>query len=268
MADVPATARRLADSDALEGGIRLGLIAYGTVHLLIAWLALQLALGDNEGSADSNGAMHQLAEQPFGHALLWAVTAGLAVLVVWRLLEAAVGHRHDDGAERVRHRLGSLGKAVIYGAVAWSALKVSIGAGSGSSGRTTTARLMDLPAGAWLVGLVGVAIIGYGVRHVVRGLSEDYAEHLTGEGRSGDAGTVYLALGKVGYVAKGLVIAAVGGLFVYAAVSHDPERSGGLDDALRTVLRQPFGPYLLAAIAAGLAAYGLFCFARARHLST
>jgi hypothetical protein len=33
------------------------------------------------------------------------------------------------------------------------------------------------------------------------------------------------------------------------------------------VLDQPFGPVLLLVIAAGIGCYGLFCFARARHLS-
>ncbi|MFL6173710.1 MAG: DUF1206 domain-containing protein [Marmoricola sp.] len=268
MGDIRSTARQVADSDALDGAIRLGLVAYGVVHLLIAWLGFQLALGDNAGRANSSGAMHQLADQPFGGVLIWAVAAGMGVLVVWRLLEAAVGHRQEDGSKRWWLRAGSLGKAVIYGAVGYSALKVSLGSGSGSRGHSATARLMDLPAGTWLVGLVGVAIIGYGVRYAVRGLTEDFADHLTSEGRTGEAGTVYLTLGKVGYVAKGAAVAAVGGLFVYSAVSHDPNKSGGLDQALRSVLREPFGPYLVGAIAVGFAAYGLFCFARARHLST
>ncbi|MET3960910.1 hypothetical protein ABIE44_000844 [Marmoricola sp. OAE513] len=252
----------------MDAGIRLGLVAYGVVHLLIAWLGLQLALGDNEGNADSAGAMRQLAEQPFGEALTWAVAIGMGILVVWRLLEASAGHRELDGKERWRSRAVSLGKAVVYAGVGLSALKVAAGAGSSSRGRSTTARLMDLPAGTLLVGLVGVAIIGYGARHVVRGLTEKFAEHLTGEGRTGETGAVYLALGKAGYTAKGLSIAAVGSLFLYSALSHDPTKSGGLDQALRTVLQQPFGPYLLGAISVGFAAYGLFCFARARHLST
>jgi hypothetical protein len=100
-----------------------------------------------------------------------------------------------------------------------------------------------------------------------RGLSEGYREHLESEGQSGDLGRAYLLLGKVGYVAKGGAIGIVGGLFVWAAATHDPDKSGGLDDALRTVLEQPFGPLLLGAIAIGIACYGLFCFARARHLS-
>ncbi|RYY52006.1 MAG: DUF1206 domain-containing protein, partial [Comamonadaceae bacterium] len=153
MGSLRSTARKAADSDALDGAIRFGLVAYGLVHLLIAWLGFQLALGDNEGEASSSGAMHQLAEQPFGGALIWAVAAGMGVLVLWRLLEAAVGHRRDDGAKRWWLRAASLGKAVIYGAVGYSAVKVSVGTGSGSGGRSTTARLMDLPAGTWIVGL-------------------------------------------------------------------------------------------------------------------
>ena len=39
----------------------------------------------------------------------------------------------------------------------------------------------------------------------------------------------------------------VGGLFVYAAITHDAKKSGGLDQALFEVLDQPFGPVLLGA---------------------
>ena len=54
---------------------------------------------------------------------------------------------------------------------------------------------------------------------------------------------------------------------LYAAFTQDPDKSGSTDKALHTVLQQPFGPYLLMALAAGIACYGLFNFARARHLA-
>ncbi len=59
---------------------------------------------------------------------------------------------------------------------------------------------------------------------------------------------------------------AVGALICYAGVTHEPEQSGGLDQALQKVLEQPFGPYLLLAVGAGIACYGLFSLAQARHL--
>jgi hypothetical protein len=55
-------------------------------------------------------------------------------------------------------------------------------------------------------------------------------------------------------------------LFLYAAITHDPQKSGGLDEALRELLQKPFGAPLLVAVALGFACYGLFCFAWARHL--
>ena len=259
--------RKAADSDWLDGAVRLGLTAYGLVHLLIAWIAIQLAFGHDKGQASAQGAMKELAGKPLGGVLVWAVAIGMFCLVVWRLLEAAVGHRDADDSKRPWLRLLSLGKAVVYGAIGVSGVKVATGSGGSGQGTSTTAKVMDWPAGTWIIGAVGLVIIGVGVAHIRKGLSDDYREGLTAEGKSGDAGTAYLLLGKVGYVAKGVVICSVGALFGYAAISHDPNRSGGLDTALRTVLEQPYGPLLLCVLALGLGCFGLFCLARARHLS-
>ena len=115
---------------------------------------------------------------------------------------------------------------------------------------------MDLPGGQLIVGVVGLAIIGYGGSLVYRGWTEKFREHLDAQGQAGKDGSAYVTLGKVGYIAKGIAIAIVGGLFCYAAITHDPKKSGGLDQALQTVLEQPFGQVLLTAIALGIAAYG------------
>lgn len=259
--------READSSDWLDHAVRAGLVAYGLVHLMIGWLALQLAFGDRSGSASSTGALRELAQQPFGRVALWLVAIGMFILVLWRLIEAAFGYRDEDGAKRLRKRIGSLGKAVIYGSIGLTGLKIAIGSGSKGGTDSTTAQLMGLPAGQWIVGAVGLAIIGYGASLVVRAWQEKFAEHLDARGKSGDAGSAYLLFGKLGYQAKGISIGIVGGLFVYAALTHDAKKSGGLDQALQKVLEQPFGPYLLAAMAAGIGCYGLFCFARARHLS-
>ncbi len=101
---------------------------------------------------------------------------------------------------------------------------------------------------------------------VWRGWTEKFAEDLQTEGQLGWSGAAYLLLGKVGYVAKGVAFAVLGGLFCYAGLAREPEESGGLDQALQKVLQQPFGPYLLIVIGVGIGCYGLFCLAQARHL--
>lgn len=264
------TAESAKNSDWLDHAIRIGLVAYGVVHLLVGWLAVQLAFGDKEGQASNAGALNYLAQQPIGGFLVWMIAIGMLFLVIWRLLEAALGFRDEsDDKKRWRKRATSLGKAIIYGAVGISAFKTATGSGSSSKSGTdsTTAKIMDLPGGQLIVGIIGLAIIGYGISLVVRGWTEKFREHLDAQGQSGKDGSAYVKLGKAGYIAKGVAIAIVGGLFGYAAVTHEAKKSGGLDQALQTVLEQPFGQVLLTAMGLGFAAYGLFCFARAKHLS-
>ena len=263
------TAESVHDSTWMDRAIRAGLVAYGVVHLLVAWLAIQLAFGDKEEQASNTGAMQYLAQQPMGEILVWMIAVGMFLLVLWRLLEFAFGFPEEtDDKKRWRKRATSLFKAVIYGALGYSAVKVAThDASQGGGTDSTTAKLMDLPGGQLIVGAVGLAIIGYGISLVVRGWTEKFREHLDAQGQSGTDGSAYVMLGKVGYIAKGIAIAIVGGLFLYAAITHDPDKSGGLDQALQTVLEQPFGPVLLTAIGLGIGAYGLFCFARAKHLS-
>lgn len=258
--------QKAQDKGWFKHAIRAGLIAYGVVHLLIGWLALQLALGDREESASSSGAMKQLAEQPFGVVLLWLVGLGLFILVVWRIVEAIYGHEDEDGGKLWAKRAVDLGKAVIYATIGFSAVRTATGSGSSGGTDSTTKKVMDLPGGQWLVLLIGLGVIGYGAHHVYQAWSENFREKLSGEGESGSVGSAYVGFGKAGYTAKGVAVGVVGGLFVYAGATHKAKESGGLDQALQTVLQQPFGSWLLALIAVGFVCFGLFSFARARHL--
>lgn len=268
MGGMAQAARKADNSDWLDHVARAGLIAFGVVHLVLGWLAMQVALGDRSGSASTSGAVKELAQKPFGAVLVWLVAVGMILLVVWQVLDGLLGHRDEDGLDLARKRAVSFGKAVVYAVIAASAITVASGSGSSGGGTDSmTATLMDRPGGQLLVGAVGLGIVSVGVALVVTGWTEKFLTKLDGEGRSGDSGTAYRWLGKAGYSAKGVALGVVGGLFGYAAVTHEADKSGGLDQALQEVLEQPFGPVLLVLIGAGFAAYGLFCFAQARHIS-
>lgn len=259
--------RRADDNGWVEHIARAGLSAYGVVHLLIAWVALQLAFGGSRQEASSKGAFEELASQPFGGTALWAVAIGLALLVLWRVIEAAVGHTEEEGADRWRKRAVSAGKAVLYAVLAFTAFRIVMGDGSdGGGGKSMTATVLNWPGGQVLVVLAGLLVLAYGGWTARRGWSDAFMEHLDAEGRSGEVGNVYRWFGRIGYVAKGVSVGLVGALVVHAGWTHRGKEDQGLDDALRTVLEQPFGSFLLSVVAAGLACYGLFSFARARHL--
>ena len=260
--------QRADDSERPEQLARAGLVAYGVVHLILGWLAVQLSLGDREGSASTSGAVTKLAQQPFGVVLVWAVALGMLLLVVWQGIEAVVGHRDEkDDKTVVRKRVTSGGKAVLYAVIGVSAVKAATGSGSGGEKQTDsmTSKAMDLPGGQVLVALIAIGILVVAGFLVHRGVTDSFLKKLDGGGRAGKDGTAYTWLGRVGYVAKGLALAVVGILFGYAALSHDSDKGGGLDQAFSTVLDQPFGPALVAAMGVGFACYGVFCFAWARH---
>ena len=253
--------------DAMDIAGRIGLVAYGVVHLMIGWLALQLAFGDRSGEASSTGAVQELSEQPLGGFLVWAVAIGMFLLAAWRVLDGILGHATDDDSERLKAGAVGVGKAILYVAIGISAARVATGSGGGKGGGTdsTTAKVMDVTGGQLLVGAAGLAVIGYGAFLVYTAWSERFLKKIDGKDQSGDTGTAFKWFGKAGYAAKGVAIGVVGALLVYAAVTHEPRKSGGLDQALVEVLDQPFGPVLLTLVALGIVAYGLFAFVRAKQ---
>jgi hypothetical protein len=65
------------------------------------------------------------------------------------------------------------------------------------------------------------------------------------------------ALGVYGLIARGALFCLVGGYLINAAWRHDPRYSGGIAGALGGLKQQPYGAWLLGAVAVGLLCYGL-----------
>lgn len=241
--------------------VAVGLVSYGVVHLLIGYLAVRVAWFGG-GDASSQGALREVAQTPFGVIVLWIVAVGLLTLVLWQGIEGAMGHRDREGRSRLVARLGSCGRAIIYVALAVSAIKVATGGGSksGQGEETVTARLLAVPFGRALVIVVGLAIIGFGIFLIIKGVDQRFSNDLDGHVRPAAK-----TLGVVGYIAKGIAIALVGFLFGWASITHDPQKAGGMDAALKTLREQPFGPILLTIMAVGIVCFGLYCFVWSRN---
>lgn len=254
------------DHPALAWSARLGFACYGLVYLLIAWLTAQLAFGRPNESVSGQGALAQLAQQPLGGVLLWIVAGGFAALVVWELCQTVGGHRDQQGLRRVGGRIGSACRAVVFGALGFLAAKNAMGSGSGGSGGSReqgyTARALSLPFGQVLVAAVGVGLAVYGVGSIIGAFTGHWRKQIDADGRTGDAGTAITVLARTGYVARGVAFGVVGGLVVWAAWTRDPQKSGGLDEALATLRDAPTGPYLLVLVAVGLACFGVFNMAK------
>ena len=261
-------AEQAGDSASLEGLARVGLIAYGVVYLLIGWLALQIAWGASASkSADTSGALRTLADQPVGKILLWLVALGLVALALWQASEAIWGYRNREAAKRIPKQATSGAKAVIYAALGVSAALVALGSGSSSSQsqQHATSGVLAWPGGRVIVVVAGLIIIGVGVADVVKGVKKSFSEQIDTSSMSPAAREGVARLGQVGYIAKGVAFGVVGGLLSYATLTFDRQQAQGLDGALQTILAQPFGRFLLTAVALGFVAFGLFAVLQSRY---
>jgi len=260
--------RTARHSDTVSWLVRIGLGGYGLVHLLVAFVAIELVLGPNVGSATGKGALAQLARDTLGRVALGVLAIAFAVLVVWQLVTAIVGYRDQEGLRRHLLRVGAVCRAVAYGYFAgMTASLAAAGRSAGSSPDSSTAKLMSLPFGPWLVALVGVVAAGVGIGLVVFGWQKRFLRQLDERARhDGGRRVPVVVLGRVGYLAKGLAFVVVGVLLGWAAWSHDPQKSGGLDQALMKLLGGSLGKAAVIVIGVGVGCFGLFMLARARHL--
>jgi uncharacterized membrane protein YidH (DUF202 family) len=265
--DAQNTAARAANSKPLEILTRAGFIGYGIVHILFAWIILQVAFGGSSADGDQSGALRTLAQQPFGKVVIVLVAIGLLAMAVWQALEAAFGHRLDQGRTRVLERVASAFRSVVYFYFAFTAWRVFQDAPSSTadSQQKTSEGLMGSTGGRFLLVLAGLALAALGVGLVWYGVKERFEKNLNTGQMAPSTHRLVQRLGVAGYAAKGVAYGIAGLLFVVAAVTYDPEKARGLDATIKTVSEQAYGSILLTLIALGVLAFGIFCFFQSKY---
>ncbi|ONI70364.1 hypothetical protein ALI144C_47735 [Actinosynnema sp. ALI-1.44] len=242
---------------------RFGMICYGVVHLLVAWLAIQLVFGESE-QADQKGAVGSLAQTQVGPVLLWVLAIGLFAYGLWQILMIINGYTWvEKGRKRFLRKFGAGSRAFVAISLGISAVQIAAGSGGGSSNDTTkegTAKLMSQPFGQILVGILALIILGVAVAAVRRGVKKLFLEDLDRSRLPKPAEP----LGVFGHSSKGVAYGIIGVLVGVAAINAEPGDAKGLDGALKALQAQTFGSVLLFIVALGFAAYGVYSFAAAR----
>ncbi|WP_194827526.1 DUF1206 domain-containing protein [Nocardia sp. XZ_19_231] len=261
-----STVAKVAQNSIFERFARAGFVMSGLVHLFIGYIAIRLALGGGGGTADQSGAMAELAAKPGGVLALWIGVVAFSLMALWRLAEAGLGSSSkpdsDSKKSEAVHRVKAFSLAVVYLGFAISAFGFARGAGKSSSEQSTgiTAAMMKSSVGTIALIAAGVIIIAIGGYHVYKGATQSFLEDL-----HGSPSNLVRRLGTVGYIAKGLAVAAIGLLVIIAVGRSDPSEATGLDGAFKTLGAQPFGATLLIASGLGIITYGLYSFAMARY---
>ncbi|MCZ2817968.1 DUF1206 domain-containing protein [Modestobacter sp. VKM Ac-2984] len=271
--DAVARAREVTDHPVLEHLARVGLVAYGVLHLLIGWLASRIAwsVQPSTEDADQTGALQAISGSPGGRVLLWVIGLGLFALSFWQAGEVLrwwTGLLHP--ARRLRAAVvctKCAAKAVVYAVLAVTALFFAVGAGYQADERfqAMTDDALEIPGGSALVLAVGLGVATVGLYFLVRGVTGKFMRDVDLDSVPDEWATRIQRLGAVGYVAKGVAFTVSGGLLVYAAATRDVSTATGLDGAMNAIGGVPTGRWLLTAVAVGFAAFGVYALVRARY---
>jgi hypothetical protein len=264
-----AKAVALGRSSGFAWLVRAGFLARGLVYGVIGGLALALALGAGGGSAtNQQGALSVISAAPLGGAAVGLLAVGLLAYAVWQIGRAVLGRGLEAGArDATGDRLGNLVSGIAYLGLFVLAVRALFGgAGGESSGpRRAAAGVLGWPGGQWLVGLAGVVFLGVCVYLAYDGLTGGYLEETKTEQMGAELRRFLDVLGRVGLVSRAVVFALIGYFLVRTAIDYDPSKAIGVDGALRALARQPYGSWLLGAVAAGLLVFALASAAEARY---
>ncbi len=248
---------------------RAGWLAKGVVYVVAGVLGL-LIISRSFGWADASttgaeasptGAVKEVAKSGGGKPLLYVLAIGMFLYAIWRIVAATLPG--GTGAKALATRVGYLVSAIIYGTLGLTAISLANAPAQSADGNKTvtdlTARVMTHTGGRWLIGLAGVAAIGAGLYHVVKGFKLDVTQEVDMSGMSADRARWTRRFGAAGEIGRGTGIALIGFFLFRAAVTFDPNEATGLDGVLRRLLVHSWGVILVALVALGFLAYGVFC---------
>ncbi len=255
-------AQKAAYSPLMDALARLGYGVRGVLYVVIGAISLQAALGKTASPADQITAIAAIGHLPPGRILLWVMFVGLAAYSLWGIVRAIFDPFHKGrDTSGLAARAGYIISAVSYAFLALTAYGLIRGTSSSSSTASTinfVTKLMQMPAGRTLVGLVGIAILIGGLYQIYAGITENFEQRFKPYALTGDELKTAREMGKIGTAVRGVVIGIIGAFLLLAATSGNASQARGFDGALRFLGQQPYGIYLLGIVAVGLIFLGLY----------
>ncbi len=259
-------AKKVARSTLVERLSRLGYAVRGLLYGLVGVLAASLVLVGQGKLTDRQGAIATLGTQPLGKFLLILIAAGLAGYAVWGIIRAVFDPLNKGtDAKGIIARLGFLVSGLSYAALEIPTIRLLMnlpggasGGGEAASQQRAVGAILTKPWGPWVVGLIGLVIIGAGVSQILQGWQSKFDMRFDSYSMNASQRRWATRLGRFGYIARGIVFDIIGFFLFQAALYSDPSRARGIDGALAALLQQPYGKLLLGVVAFGLIAFGLY----------
>ena len=243
-------------------------MAKGSVYLMIGLSGLLVAAGLSERGRGSYGALVAVAGLPLGRWLLVALLLGLAGYAALSFVAAVAA------PERERTRAGMITRAadgltgVVYAFLAAGALQLLVlpAHQGGQLTERATRRVLEMPGGALLIGLVGAGVLAAGITLLVRAARSrfDIPPARTG-GAPRWVRRAARPLARAGVAARGVIFCTCGALAVHAAWTREPGEVADVGGALTALATRPAGALIVFTLAVGCLCYGAYQLLKARY---
>jgi hypothetical protein len=261
-ADVKRQGKNAATSPLMEALTRLGYGVRGLIYITMGLLAFGVALGKGGAPVDQQAAINAIGKQPAGMFLLWAILLGLISYSIWGIIRAVLDPLHKGSEMKgLVERAGFLFSAVSYAILIIPTYRTITGAGQNASGAQSQQSMTSIMSMFWgplAIGIAGLVVIAAGVYQIIQGINASFDRQFQTYAMNAQEIKLATQLGRFGTATRGVIFALIGGLICLAAYQSNPNQPVGLDAALTALLKQPYGVWLLAIVALGLMAFGVY----------
>lgn len=251
---------------------RVGYVAKGAVYLLVGGIALAAALGVTK-ARDPQEALGTVGGAPAGRIALALIAAGMIAHALYRVALVVLDEPWGlPGRWRsIGRRLKNAANAVVNAALAVSAAGLALRwqallpTDHDAQAQHWSARVLAMPHGAaWLLAVAG-AMFAVATFQIVRATGRnDICRNLRTEDMSPGQRRWLPLLGRMAYLGRAAVLVSLAIYVARAALDRAPGMARGPGGALRATAGQPYGSALLAFVAAGLIAFGMYALLEAR----
>lgn len=266
---------RLAANPWVSRSARLGYAANGLLYVIVGGTVALASVKVDGRVRGTRDALNLLVAQPFGRLAVAFVAVGLCGFILRRIVQIFVPP--TDGVPpkpfmRVLRRTGCALSVLMHISITLTALQLTLGLAFIFPDMRTpkpgwmTWLLTWRPLNGWLTLLAGLGLVGIAVYEIYIAMKCRFTIDLQLERMSNKVKRAAMACGIVGHTGRGVAFLIVGIFLVYAGWYVEEVEATGIGDLLRTLELQPYGMWILIAVAVGLTAYGLFLLLAALYL--
>lgn len=248
---------------------RVGYVAKGTVYAIVGVLTFKAAFNMGGQKAGKMQVLQFLDHQTFGNVLLVLMGLGLCCYAGWRFIQSLKNPEHLGSDSKGKgKRLAFFVSGVLYLGLAIMAFLRVFGSSGGSGGTTSPQRSSFLASETGLIflGIAGALIICVGIYQFLKAYRSDYFKKFDLYSIQEEKRRKLIKnTAEFGLSARGVIFLIIGFFAIKAALNSNPSQIKTTVEAFSFIQQSSYGPWLMGLVAAGLVAYAIYMFLKAKY---